>query len=68
MADMTYREVYAMYKITTNDVEGKFSEITQSLDELARQEARRMILAALEVEVEQYVQRLRSSRSAHVVV
>ncbi len=51
-----------MYKITTNDVEGQVPEITQSLDELARQGARRMILAALELEVEQYVQRLRHLR------
>jgi putative transposase len=47
-----------MYKLTTNDVEGKAPEIMQSLDELAREGARRMILAALELEVEQYIQTL----------
>ena len=51
-----------MYKITTDDTEGKVPEITQSLDELAREGARRMILAALELEVEQYVQELRHLR------
>jgi len=51
-----------MYKITTDDTEGKVLEITQSLDELAREGARRMILAALELEVEQYVQELRHLR------
>ncbi len=53
---------YAMYKIATNNEEGQVPEITQSLDELARQGARRMILAALELEVEQYVQALRHWR------
>ena len=51
-----------MYKITTDDEEGQVPEITQSLDELARQGARRMILAALDLEVEQYVQTLRRLR------
>ncbi len=51
-----------MYKITTGDTEGKVPEITQSLDELAREGARRMILAALELEVEQHVQELRHLR------
>jgi len=41
-----------MFKLTTNDTEGQPPEIEQSLDELARQGARRMILAALELEVE----------------
>jgi transposase-like protein len=47
-----------MFKLTTNDIEGQTPEIEQSLGELARQGARRMILAALELEVEQYVQAL----------
>jgi putative transposase len=47
-----------MYKLTTDDIEGKAPEIMQSLDELAREGARRMILAALELEVEQYLQAL----------
>ncbi|HUX76123.1 MAG TPA: transposase [Anaerolineae bacterium] len=51
-----------MFKLTTDDIEGKAPEITGSLDELARQGARRMILAALELEVEQYVQGLRHLR------
>jgi transposase-like protein len=51
-----------MVKLTTNDVPGKAPEITQTLDELAREGARRMILAALELEVEQYVQTLRGLR------
>ena len=51
-----------MLKLTTDDIEGKAPEITGSLDELARQGARRMILAALELEVEQYVQELRHLR------
>ncbi|MGB6910358.1 MAG: IS256 family transposase [Methyloceanibacter sp.] len=51
-----------MYKLTTDDAEGKTPEIIQSLDELAREGARRMILEALELEVEQYVQALRELR------
>jgi transposase-like protein len=47
-----------MYKLNTDDVEGRAPEIIQSLDELAREGARRMILAALELEVEQYLQAL----------
>jgi len=39
--------------IARNDIEGKAPEITQSLDELAREGARRMILAALELEADQ---------------
>ena len=51
-----------MLKLTTDEIEGKAPEITESLDELAREGARRMILAALELEVEQYVQALRHLR------
>ena len=51
-----------MFKLTTNDIEEQTPEIEQSLDELAREGARRMILAALELEVEQYVQALRHVR------
>ena len=59
-----------MFKLTTNDTEEQTPEIEQSLDELARQGARRMILAALELEVEQYVQALRHVRDdqGHAVV
>ena len=49
-----------MFKLTTNDIEAP--EIAQSLDGLARQGARRMIAAALELEVEEYVQALRHLR------
>ena len=51
-----------MYKLTTDEVEGQAPEITQSLDDLARRGARRMIAAALELEAEQYVQALRHLR------
>lgn len=51
-----------MFKLTTNDIEGQTSEITDSLDELARKGARRMIAAALELEAEQYIQALRHLR------
>ena len=51
-----------MVKLTTNDSTGKAPEITQTLDELAREGARRMILEALELEVEQYVQALQHLR------
>jgi putative transposase len=51
-----------MFKLTTNDAEGQTAEITQTLDELAREGARRMIAAALEAEVEQYVEALRPLR------
>jgi putative transposase len=49
-----------MFKLTTNDIEAP--EIAQSLDELAREGARRMIVAALELEVDQYVQELHHLR------
>lgn len=51
-----------MYKLTTSEAEEQAPEITQSLDELAREGARRMILAALELEVEHYMQALRHLR------
>ena len=51
-----------MLKLTTDATEGQTPEITQSLDELAREGARRMIAAALEAEVEQYVESLRHLR------
>jgi putative transposase len=51
-----------MLKVTTDDAQGQTPEITQSLDELAREGARRMIAAALEVEVEHYVQSLHDLR------
>ena len=59
-----------MLKLTTDDTEGQTPEITQSLDELAREGARRMIAAALEAEVEQYVESLRHLRdeNGHALV
>jgi putative transposase len=59
-----------MLKLTTDDTEGQTLEITQSLDELAREGARRMIAAALEAEVEQYVESLRHLRdeNGHALV
>ncbi len=51
-----------MYKSTTIENREQIPEIAQSLDELAREGARRMILAALELEVEQYVEQLRHLR------
>ena len=51
-----------MIKLTTDDITGQPPEITESLDELARQGAKRMIAAALELEVEQYIQALRHLR------
>jgi putative transposase len=51
-----------MLKLTTDDPEGQTPEITQSLDELAREGAQRMIAAALEAEVAQYVESLRHLR------
>jgi putative transposase len=51
-----------MLKVTTDVIEREAPEITQSLDELAREGARRMILAALELEVDQHIQQLRHLR------
>ncbi|MFO7943436.1 MAG: IS256 family transposase, partial [Anaerolineales bacterium] len=48
-----------MYKITTEDCNGQTPEIQQSIDELARMGARRMIKLALELEVEEYIQELK---------
>ena len=59
-----------MYKLTTDAGEGQTPEVTQMLDELAREGARRMIAAALEAEVEQYVEALRHLRdeNGHAMV
>jgi transposase-like protein len=53
---------YAMYKLTTNDAESTAPEVCKSLDELAREGARRMIAEALQLEVEEYVSALRHLR------
>ena len=47
-----------MLELITNEGEGTVQEVEQSLDELAREGARRMIAAALEAEVEDYLERL----------
>jgi putative transposase len=47
-----------MFKLTTDDTASQTPEIMQSLDDLAKEGARRMIAAALEVEVEQYIRSL----------
>jgi putative transposase len=59
-----------MFKLTTDDAEGQTPEIAQTLDELAREGARRMIAAALEAEVTQYVEALRHHRdeNGHALV
>jgi len=47
-----------MLELITNDAEGTAPEINQSLDDLAREGARRMIAAALDLEVEEYLKML----------
>jgi len=54
-----------MFKLTTDDGEGQAHEIRQTLDELAREGARRMIAAALEVEVAQYIEAFRHLRDGN---
>jgi len=49
---------------TTADAQGSDEAVATALDELAREGARRMILAALEVEVEEYRQRHQDARDA----
>jgi putative transposase len=51
-----------MFKLTTDDREGQAPEIRQSLDDLAREGARRMIAVALELEVEEYLRSHRDMR------
>jgi transposase-like protein len=54
-----------MDKSTTNDIQGQVPQVVRSLDELAREGARRMIADALQLEVEVYTQRLRHLRDAN---
>lgn len=54
-----------MLELTTNEPEGTAPEIDQTLDELARQGAKRMIAAALDAEVEDYLQKLSHLRDEH---
>jgi len=60
-----------MFKITTGDNEGTAAELSQSLDELAREGARRMIAKALRLEADEYVgmlHHLRDDRGHALVV
>jgi len=51
-----------MLELITNESEGTALEVSQSLDELAREGARRMIAKALELEVEEHIERMRHLR------
>jgi len=51
-----------MLKYTTEPSDGTAPELRQTLDELARDGARRMLEAALQLEVDEYVARARSAR------
>jgi putative transposase len=51
-----------MVKVSTDDRDGQAPEVQRPLDDLAREGARRMLAAALELEVEQYVQSVRHLR------
>ena len=51
-----------MYQYTIDSTDGHAPEILQTLDELAREGVRRMIAAALEAEVEEYLAQLRGER------
>jgi transposase-like protein len=59
-----------MGKSTTNDIQGQIPEVVRTLDELAREGARRMIEEALELEVDEYIQKLRHRRdeNGHALV
>ena len=51
-----------MFKITTDQTDGTNVEISQSLDDLAREGACRMIAAALEFEVEDFLEKMKHLR------
>ena len=51
-----------MLEFTTDDGKGTAPEVRQTLDELAREGARRMIAAALNMEVDEYLERLQHER------
>jgi putative transposase len=51
-----------MLQFTTNEAGGTAPEIRQTLDELAREGARRLIAEALELEVDEYIEKLRHLR------
>jgi putative transposase len=58
-----------MYELITNNEDG-VPEIAQSLDELAREGARRMIIAALQLEVDEHIKKLSPLRdeNGHALV
>ncbi len=51
-----------MLEFTTDDGKGTAPEVRQTLDELAREGAHRMIAAALSIEVDEYLERLQHVR------
>ena len=51
-----------MLELITNESEGTAQEVSQSLDELAREGARRMIAEALKAEVDEYIEKLNHLR------
>ena len=51
-----------MFEYTTDPADGPAPEILQSLDELAREGARRMIEGVRRLEVDAYIERLRGER------
>jgi putative transposase len=51
-----------MDKNITNDIQGQIPQVVRSLDDLAREGARRMIAEALELEVGEYIEKLRHLR------
>jgi putative transposase len=52
-----------MLELITNESEGTAQEVSQSLDELARDGARRMIAKALKLEVDEYIEKLSHLRN-----
>ena len=58
-----------MFEYTTDSVDGCAQEVRQSLDKLAREDARGMIEEAQRAEVDEYIERMRGERdergSAH---
>jgi len=55
-------EGYAMLEYTTDESDGTAPEVRQTLDEVAREGARRMIEAALQLEVAEYIEKLQVER------
>jgi len=54
-----------MLEYTTDESDGTAPEVKQTLDELAREGARRMIEAALQLEVAEHIEKLRGERDEH---